>query len=682
MNSVEERPREAARRLSCNMIEKGYKPEALHEYQTTEGEPLYYRIRLKNPDTGEKWIRPFKFLDGKGFVMGEPDFPNGKPLYGLNHLTEQPKDTVFICEGEWCVDKLTALGILSVTSGSADSANAADWLPLAGRKVIIWPDNDDAGYRFTKAIVVQLRKLGCELWQVDVGALDLPHKGDAVDWLSMNSKATYKDVSELPLIDLSALSETEGHEEKKTSQASSIVAFVRERAELFHDRNSEVYAFDSSTHETRRLDGRQFKDWLRSALYEATDKAPSDQSIREALATLSGLARFKGECYKVYIRVAEAGGAYYLDLAESGQSRVICVTAGTWRIIEEPPIKFLRPETIRPLPEPITGGDLAVLWGLVNIPEDDRLLIITWLLDCLRPETPFPVLELVGEQGSAKSTTQTILRRLIDPNSCNLRAAPKSREDVFVSGGGNWLVSYENISYLSPQMQDAFCVLATGGGFAKRKLYSDSDESVIDVKRPIVLNGISVAVTAQDLVDRTISIETPVITKRTENHDILTRFEESSPYLLGALLDIFAQSLSCLPSIQLPSANSPRLIEFARLGMAVAKTLNYADDRFMEVFNDSRNDSIARTIDASPVASALIEWFDKRNKEAVELPLKMLLAEVESYRPQGSDGWPKSPKAFGDGLRRVAPALRQMGIECRSLGKIGGNILWEIKVVD
>lgn len=297
----------------------------------------------------------------------------------------------------------------------------------------------------------------------------------------------------------------------------------------------------------------------------------------------------------------------------------------------------------------------------------------------MRPETPFPVLELIGEQGSAKSTTQKMLRRLIDPNSCDLRAAPKTIEDIFVSAGVNWIVSYENISHLSPQVQDALCVLATGGGFAKRKLYSDADECVILVKRPVVLNGISAAVTAQDLIDRTISIETPLITNRAEITDLWNQYEPNHANLLGALLTIFSESLSRLKSILLPAADRPRLAEFAKLGMAVAETMGKTGSDFLAQFNSSRQETIARTIDASPVASALIEWFDDNNRRTTKLPVKELFSQIERKKPTNTDSWPRSAKGFADTLRRIAPALRYMGIECRSLGKIGSNVYWEIQ---
>ncbi|MCD6047119.1 MAG: hypothetical protein K0S08_766 [Gammaproteobacteria bacterium] len=685
--SLNEEAKAFARKISQEKIEEGFKPEALHIYVDFDGNPIYWRSRLKHIETGKKHIRPFYQENGK-FKIGEPRFGNGKPLYQLSLLNKNLDQTVWITEGEFCADALIKLGLIATTSGGSTSAAATDWEPLKNQRVILWPDNDDAGLFYAKEATKHLQSLNCDVRWIDIEKVNLPSGGDCVDWLKIYPEATNQDVLALPCVNPLALNDlapeeaaavSEEEQGKKQSQASALVDFVISRVELFHDQNSEVYAQDLSTHETRRLDGRQFKDWLVANYYESTGNSPRDQSLREALSTLSGLARHKGKCHDVYIRVAQYEDFYFLDLAEPGQSSVIKIASGSWEVVNNPSVRFLRPETLRPLPEPIRDGSLSKFWEIINIPESDRLLVIAWLIECLRLDTPYPVLELIGEQGSAKSTTQKMLRRLIDPNACDLRAAPKTTEDIFVSAGINWLVSYENISHLSAPMQDALCVLATGGGYAKRKLYSDADESVINVKRPVVLNGIAAAITAQDLIDRTISIETPVINQRMEVTELWAIYETELPKFLGALLDIFAKALLMLPSIQLPPSDRPRLAEFVRLGMAIAEALGKPGGDFLNLFSASRQESIARTIDASPVASAVIEWFDSCERRSTILPIKSLYEQVSNKKPINTDAWPRSPKGFADALRRAAPALRQMDIECRCLGKRGSYIFWEIK---
>ena len=86
---MNETPQEAARRLSASMLAKGFKPVALHVYTTESGSPLFWRFRCKHPDTREKEIRPFK-QNGNGFELGEPKFPNGKPLYALHRIVSNP----------------------------------------------------------------------------------------------------------------------------------------------------------------------------------------------------------------------------------------------------------------------------------------------------------------------------------------------------------------------------------------------------------------------------------------------------------------------------------------------------------------------------------------------------------------------------------------------------------------
>jgi hypothetical protein len=466
--------------------------------------------------------------------------------------------------------------------------------------------------------------------------------------------------------------------EKKPSQANEIVSFVTDHTELFHDENKDVFALDKKTKIVRRLDSRQFRDWVMANFYEKENKSIRDQSWREALSTLAGLGRYKEKEQNVFTRVAKEDSNYYLDLCQSENSRVVKISPGHWEIIESAPVRFVRMETMQPLPDPILGGDLSNLWKICNIPKASQLLIVAWLAECLRPDTPYPVLEILGEQGSAKSTTQTALRRVLDPNSCDLRGAPKSPEDVFVGSSVNHVMSYENVSHLSSPTQDAFCIVSTGGGYATRRLYTNGEEFVIQAKNPIIINAISAVITAQDLIDRAITIELPIITIRTEITALLVAFEQERAVILGGLLDIMSKALALLPNIILPPSESPRLIEFARLGMAIAKAMDQDGNTFLNQFTESRQEAIARTIDASPVASALIEWFEQQGKIERTLPAKDLLIQVERYRPQGTDAWPKSAKGFSDAVRRAAPALRQLSIECRCLGKQGSHVKWQI----
>ena len=189
----QETPKAAARRLSDAMLRKGFKPVALHAYTDADGKALYYRIRLKHAD-GRKWIRPM-YENGAGFELGEPKFPNGKPLYRVHEIANST-GPVFITEGENTCDALCEIGIVATTSGGASSADSADWAPLKGRECIVWPDNDDAGAGYAQAVTGKL----CAS-VLDVSALGLSEKGDAVDWLAARPDATAADVLALAKVE-------------------------------------------------------------------------------------------------------------------------------------------------------------------------------------------------------------------------------------------------------------------------------------------------------------------------------------------------------------------------------------------------------------------------------------------------------------------------------------------------
>lgn len=196
---------QGARRLFAPKIARGYVPRALHAYVNADGQPIYWRARLEHPDgdaapDGRKIIRPLH-LNGNGYKIGEPDFPNGKkPLYNLDKLAADDTAPVFIVEGEKAADALTKRGAIATTSGAADSAARADWSALAKRDCILWADNDDAGRAYMGDVAAILETLGCKLSAMDIDALSLPAKGDAFDWLADRPESTLGDLLALPRV--------------------------------------------------------------------------------------------------------------------------------------------------------------------------------------------------------------------------------------------------------------------------------------------------------------------------------------------------------------------------------------------------------------------------------------------------------------------------------------------------
>lgn len=110
----------------------------------------------------------------------------GWPRLALYHLPELPEaDLVIVCEGEKATDAARSLGFVATTPpNGADSPHLADWSVLAGKMVILWPDNDEPGEDFAMAVHAILDALDprptIKLLRPD----GVPPKGDAADFVA------------------------------------------------------------------------------------------------------------------------------------------------------------------------------------------------------------------------------------------------------------------------------------------------------------------------------------------------------------------------------------------------------------------------------------------------------------------------------------------------------------------
>ena len=325
---------------------------------------------------------------------------------------------------------------------------------------------------------------------------------------------------------------------KRPTQADILIDLAKASV-LFHTPDGTGFAdIDINGHrETWPIHSSGFKDWLTRSYFKQTDGAPSSEAMRSAIGVIQSRARFDGPELVVHIRVAEMNGRFYLDLCDATW-RAVEIDTGGWRLIEDPPIRFRRPTGTQPLPVPVIGGSIAALRPLLNVQSNnDFVLVVAWLLACLRNRGPYPVLIVCGEQGSAKSNFTTIMRSLLDPNTAPLRALPRDVRDLFIAASNSHVLAFDNVSRVPDWISDTLCRLSTGGGFATRQLYTNQDEVLFDAARPVILNGIEDMVTRPDLADRGLFLTLEAIpeNRRQPQAELSAAFEAERPRILGVL---------------------------------------------------------------------------------------------------------------------------------------------------
>jgi hypothetical protein len=458
--------------------------------------------------------------------------------------------------------------------------------------------------------------------------------------------------------------------EEKISQVDRLIRVV-DRCEMFHTSDHRAFAsVPVNGHmETTAIRSRNFRALLVTTYYQSTAKAPHSSAIEEAIAQLEGQALCSTEL-AVHTRLAAYKGAIYLDLCNENWQTVE-VTADGWRVIAEPPVKFRRPRGMLALPTPTRGGSISELRRFVNVAnDDDFVLLVAWLLAALRPGLPVPVQVLHGEQGSAKSTTAQLERKLIDPAQPPLRSLPRDERDLFIAANNSLAVAFDNVSGVPGWLSDALCRLSTGGGFATRELYSDDDEKIFSALRPVILNGIEEIATRSDLLDRCILLELPTISKerRRVEADLWREFEEARPRILGALLDAVAASLKNLPTTRLESC--PRMADFATWVIACEPALRWEVGTFLRAYEGNRGEANQVSLDASPIG-ALIQEIAHSEREWIgtATALWQKLTEMADQKAQKQAGWPQNGKAVSGQLKRIAPNLRAQGVMVNRLRK-------------
>lgn len=644
------------------------KPSAVWTYTDAVGQLLGYVCRFDGHDGKE--FRPLTLWRSKSSppTWRWTSWPPKRPLYGLAGLTERPFAPVLVTEGEKACDAAARLlrPFVAVTSpNGSKSADKADWSPLRGRAVTVWPDADAAGLAFARAVA----KCAAEAGAASI-AIIAPPQGVAVGWDAADALAAGWDERRATELACAAAPNEKGSTPRyrRKRQRDDVIGAVinTEGVELWRDQSGATFAtVPVGGHlENWSLRAFGFERWVSGLYYRKAGLALPTQALDDIRRTLDIKAYEEGTQYDPFVRVGSYNGKIYLDLCDDAW-RAVEITAKGWRVIERPAVKFLRSASARALPEPDAGDVIERLRSFANVASDDDFkLIVSWLVAALRPGSPFPILIINGTQGTGKSVLCRLLRSLIDPDVALICAAPKDERDLVLAAANTWISAFDNLSDITGFLPDALCRLASGAGFRTRALHTNRDEAVFSVQRPILLNGIPTLTEQADVARRAVVINLATIApeRRQAEGDFWIEFAALRGRILGVLLDGVSRALSAIDSIQVDRPGS--MADFEKWSMAAAPAFGWSAQDVQAAYRRNQAVVVDDTFEADAVAVAIKDFIMPKHPDGWEgapAALQVELDEVTPERIRKSRSWPKTPAQLGNRIKRAKPLLEHKG---------------------
>lgn len=463
--------------------------------------------------------------------------------------------------------------------------------------------------------------------------------------------------------------ETDGDEE--TQSAKLVALALAEGIFLFRDEANKDVAMVTLPHTgpaiAYRVTSGTVKLWLRSAAYKAWGKPVASHPLTEAIGTMEAIGLFDKPALPIFARIAGNGDSVAVDLG-TGDGRVVQITPFGWSVETTTAHKFIRGAGFRSLPVPEIGGDsLRRFQTFLGLDDQNYRLLLAFLTSALRPDGPYFILLVEGEQGSGKSFFCEIIKRIIDPNDAMRIRLPDKPQDLMIQAKEYRLLSFDNASGMSAEMSDALCSLATGGGFAVRKLYTDADLNVMTYTRPFMINGIGGYASRPDLMERAIPIRLSPMAEgsRKTEAELRAEFAQILPGLLGALYNGVSYALREYDNIEPP--RHLRMADAARWIRAAEEGLGEELGAIIDAIAIAQNEFVVERVNDDALVLALRTIVSPLGFEGHVGDLFIKIIGLDDAKHQRS--LPKTPSQLSGQLKRLRPAMAKAGIKVEFVGR-------------
>jgi hypothetical protein len=497
--------------------------------------------------------------------------------------------------------------------------------------------------------------------------------------------------------------------EEKESAINALIRLGRENTELFHTADGVAHATvqENGHRQTLRLRSRSFTDRLLFDYFQETGRGTSLDAVTNAVHTLEAIARRQGPELPVYPRVGFHGGKVYVDRGTDDFDAYEIEPAtqlpdGTfkpsWRLIKEPPVRFIRPEGVAmgELPVAVAGGDLNGMKPFLALrTDDDFVLSIGGVLGNYCDVGERAHIALSDRPGAGKTARTRFLCSLYDP----LPAAPdKARTapgdpgtpyddawSLMLTAKSQLALTLDNLSDISDLTADVLCRLASGALMRRRNFYSLHEETAIAAKRSVIMTMTKALVLRDDLSERCLFPDHAHIKEedRRTVEELWGAYLEKWPGFLGCIFD--AVSVGLANTNLAPQKKRPRLADLAQWVARCEPALGWAPGTFLNALLNNRAAGAETVVDANPVAAAIRDFMAKPPTQPGPLrpapdpdkpwpgwafegwcgtatELLEELKKITSLEVRKDKRWPKAANKLRDCLSDAVNGLEQLGV--------------------
>ncbi|MCG5547536.1 hypothetical protein [Halorhodospira halochloris] len=437
---------------------------------------------------------------------------------------------------------------------------------------------------------------------------------------------------------------------------------------LYESAQGSRFLVNPTTMEAIPLDDKRVIDDIKARISYNSGRRYSDTAIRDAITALRGRP-----CYlqipRIYIRVIQGNGFIALVNGDIGFFGVAANDVLYYNYqappgyfypnappaIVVPPAPHFRPRTFMSLtPINSTQPNIHELFELTNLPKDQKLLVITWLVLSLMPNQSLFALELTGEPQSGKTEAMETLLAILDPQEKLIKRA-KRRKEIEKDMTVKYIHALDGIEELKDDAQQLL-VECLEGYICEIK---GRNHISFEIKKPVILTAVETVITDPELRKRSISIDIPYQPNcdLKDSYSDIYYAERLSKAFYG-LLNLTSFVLAYYPNPQLNlQRNVPKeQRDFCQIGVLVSQILEGNESAFWDQFDLNGAIKDQKRIDENSVACAIQRWI-KLYPHGASMTVHEWMSELNPYAPHNFN-WPASPQGMSRRLKEAAQLLR------------------------